>query len=347
MLPVRFGVIRHMRNITSVLVIIVFGYCSIFMFLSNYLYPSTIPIPYPVIEESNNENVTLEDIYISVKTSDITSSRLPIILKTWFQLAKEQTWFFTDSVNETLQTLTNGHMINTKCMIGHIRPGLNCKMGVEYNTYIESNKKWFCHFDDDNYVNVPRLLDVLQKYHWKQYWYLGKRSILKPVTIAYKFRNTTKPWYQTFFFGTGGAGFCLSRPLASKMYPILGKNGFKRLCTILLISDDVCIGFGAKIVMKTQSIFTQVPGFHSHLERMRKISLSKIRNQISFSYKIEGCNNVVNIPGFDVQYDPTRFLSLHCLLFPYFEYCKQPGSNYSIENWTYPPTEAPNTMETK
>lgn len=43
------------------------------------------------IEDSVNKNITLEDIFISVKTSrHYQASRLPVILKTWFQLAKEQ-----------------------------------------------------------------------------------------------------------------------------------------------------------------------------------------------------------------------------------------------------------------
>ncbi|KFM56564.1 Fringe glycosyltransferase, partial [Stegodyphus mimosarum] len=31
--------------------------------------------------------------------------------------------------------------------------------------------------------------------------------------------------------------------------------------------------------------------------------------------------NVVQIDGFDERIDPTRFLSLHCHLFPNFNFC--------------------------
>jgi hypothetical protein len=37
--------------------------------------------------------------------------------------------------------------------------------------------RWFCHFDDDNYVNVPALLDLLARYDPKDHWYLGKPSL--------------------------------------------------------------------------------------------------------------------------------------------------------------------------
>lgn len=43
--------------------------------------------------------------------------------------------------------------------------------------------RWFCHFDDDNYVNVPQLIRMLQKYDWTDDWYLGKPSIKAPLEI--------------------------------------------------------------------------------------------------------------------------------------------------------------------
>lgn len=46
--------------------------------------------------------------------------------------------------------------------------------------------RWFCHFDDDNYVNVPRLLEILSNYNPKKDWYLGKPSIRTPLEILDK-----------------------------------------------------------------------------------------------------------------------------------------------------------------
>ncbi|KXJ81802.1 hypothetical protein RP20_CCG017947 [Aedes albopictus] len=42
---------------------------------------------------------------------------------------------------------------------------------------------WWCHFDDDNYVNVPRLVRLLDEYSPTQDWYLGKPSISSPLEI--------------------------------------------------------------------------------------------------------------------------------------------------------------------
>lgn len=43
--------------------------------------------------------------------------------------------------------------------------------------------RWFCHFDDDNYVNIPRLVDLLNDYSPSVDWYLGKPSIASPLEI--------------------------------------------------------------------------------------------------------------------------------------------------------------------
>ena len=34
--------------------------------------------------------------------------------------------------------------------------------------------QWFCHFDDDVYVNVKQLSNVLQKYNHNEPYYIGR-----------------------------------------------------------------------------------------------------------------------------------------------------------------------------
>lgn len=43
--------------------------------------------------------------------------------------------------------------------------------------------RWFCHFDDDNYVNVPALVRKLRGFDYRQDHYLGKPSIAQPLEI--------------------------------------------------------------------------------------------------------------------------------------------------------------------
>ena len=51
--------------------------------------------------------------------------------------------------------------------------------------------RWFCHFDDDNYVNIPRLGQVLELYDSGKDWYLGKTSIKTPLEFVRK--NNVSP----------------------------------------------------------------------------------------------------------------------------------------------------------
>lgn len=159
----------------------------------------------------------IKSLFISVKTSEkFLVDRIEIILKTWFNLARDSIYFFTDSENHLYQKKTRGHMINTNCSASHNRRALCCKMGVELDAFVRmKEKKWFCHFDDDNYVNVPKLLELVTSYDDKDDWYLGKPSIKVPLQII----NRSNGSKIGFWFATGGAGFCLSRSLVLKMMP--------------------------------------------------------------------------------------------------------------------------------
>ena len=43
--------------------------------------------------------------------------------------------------------------------------------------------RWFCHFDDDNYVNVEALVRTLENFDPEKDWYLGKTSIKDPIEV--------------------------------------------------------------------------------------------------------------------------------------------------------------------
>ncbi|XP_075221072.1 fringe glycosyltransferase [Lycorma delicatula] len=264
----------------------------------------------------------LHEIFISVKTtSNYHKWRLPVILKTWFQLAKQQTWFFTDSDDEEFQKKTNGHMVNTNCSSSHNRKALCCKMSVEFDFFLESDKKWFCHFDDDNFVNVPRLERLLGEFNSQEEWYLGKPSIRAPLEIL---NRETKPLNKgnvSFWFATGGAGFCLSRALALKMMPLASGGKFMSIGEKIRLPDDVTMGYIIEHLLKKP--LTVVDQFHSHLEPMKFLRQDTFHDQITFSYSRYSKDemNVVKIDGFNTRVDPTRFLSLHCFLFPYFPFC--------------------------
>uniref|UniRef100_A0A0A1WQE2 Fringe glycosyltransferase n=1 Tax=Zeugodacus cucurbitae TaxID=28588 RepID=A0A0A1WQE2_ZEUCU len=269
----------------------------------------------------------LDDIFISVKTTkNYHDTRLALIIKTWFQLARDQTWFFTDTDDAYYQEKTKGHLINTNCSQGHFQEALCCKMSAELDVFLASGKKWFCHFDDDNYVNVPRLVKLLDEYSPTVDWYLGKPSIFSPLEIhldsypTSTHKNKTSSEKISFWFATGGAGFCLSRALTMKMLPIAGGGKFISIGRKIRFPDDVTMGFIIEHLLKVP--LRIVENFHSHLEPMEHIRPDTFPDQVSFSYAhMRNQWNVVKVDGFDLAKDPKRFYSLHCKLFPYFSFC--------------------------
>ncbi|CAG0881445.1 unnamed protein product [Cyprideis torosa] len=215
--------------------------------------------------DSRGNFTTLDDIFISVKTTKrYHDTRLELILKTWFNLAPHQTFFFTDGEDPLYARKTGFHLLNSNCSSSHHRRALCCKMAVEFDTFLESNKKWFCHFDDDNYVNVPRLLALLKGYDARHDWYLGKLSIRTPLEIL----NRDLPQQKiSFWFATGGAGFCLSRAMAYRMMPLASGGKFIRIGEKIRLPDDVTIGYIIEHLLGLR--LTVVEEFHSHLEPMK------------------------------------------------------------------------------
>jgi len=265
---------------------------------------------------------SLSDIFISVKTSKkFHKSRLSVVLATWFNQARSSTFFFTDEADPETKKLAGGHLVATKCASDHSRQALCCKMQAELELFLQSEKSWFCHFDDDQYVNVAALESKLRQFDERKDWYLGKPSIGKPLDILDRDDPDTQKRV-SFWFATGGAGFCLSKSLTEKMRKLLATQGrFTEVGDRMRLPDDVTMGYVVEALAKVP--LTKVDEFHSHLEPLRLVN--DLHNQISFSYSTYGDTgekNIVNVDGFSEEEDPTRFLSLHCHLNLHLSQCQ-------------------------
>ncbi|KRX94008.1 Fringe glycosyltransferase, partial [Trichinella pseudospiralis] len=260
------------------------------------------PIPHHPVRDQKTS-----DVFITVKTSArFHQSRIASILDTWFQLAPGDIFFITDQDDKHLSRRTGEHVIATQCRTSHSLLGLCCKMGVEFDSYIRSKRNWFCHFDDDNYVNVPLLKKLLSKYNPDKDWYLGKPSTKMPVHHP---DDKNEP--RKFWFATGGAGFCLSRSLAKKLAPLAADGQFVQVCRRLSLPDDVSMGFLIGHTLATN--LTIVKQFHSHLEPLYTLDHRQLAEQVSLS-------RGVNVPSI-FDNDPSHFKSLHCLLYPEASLC--------------------------
>ncbi|XP_077357813.1 beta-1,3-N-acetylglucosaminyltransferase radical fringe [Festucalex cinctus] len=268
----------------------------------------------------------LKDIFIAVKTTrKYHKSRLELLIQTWISQAKEQTYLFSDGEDKELQMRTGANIINTNCSAAHTRQALCCKMSVEYDKFIESQKKWFCHMDDDNYVILPSLLQLLSSYHHSQDVYLGRPSLDHPIEAAERVKSDGLASAK-FWFATGGAGFCVSRGLALKMSPWASLGNFISTAEKIRLPDDCTIGYIIEALLEVALIHTHL--FHSHLENLQKLPTDSVLEQVTLSYGgYENRRNVVSIVGgFSLVEDPTRFKTVHCRLYPDTDWCPKPKS---------------------
>uniref|UniRef100_A0A8C0MFW0 Fringe-like glycosyltransferase domain-containing protein n=1 Tax=Canis lupus familiaris TaxID=9615 RepID=A0A8C0MFW0_CANLF len=214
----------------------------------------------------------------------------------------------------------DGNVVNTNCSAAHSRQALSCKMAVEYDHFIESGRKWFCHVDDDNYVNVRALLRLLASYPHTQDVYIGKPSLDRPIQATERVsENKVRPVH--FWFATGGAGFCISRGLALKMSPWASRGHFMSTAERIRLPDDCTVGYIVEALLGVPLIRSGL--FHSHLENLQQVPASELREQVTLSYGMfENKRNAIHMKGpFSVEADPSRFRSIHCHLYPDTPWC--------------------------
>ncbi|CAF4441429.1 unnamed protein product, partial [Adineta steineri] len=135
---------------------------------------------------------------------------------------------------------------------------LCCQSASEFHIYFQNENKyeWLCRFDDDQYVNVPLLIDYLKQYSPnEQPLYIGKPSLKEPK----RGRGLE------FWFATYGGGVCYSKSLLHKIYDDIQPNEiFMDGCVSSNFPDDTHIAY---ILRKKYNInLTVANDFHHHIE---------------------------------------------------------------------------------
>ncbi|NWS55412.1 MFNG acetylglucosaminyltransferase, partial [Chunga burmeisteri] len=269
-------------------------------------------------------SLTLGDIFIAVKTTKrFHQSRMELLLDTWISQAREQTYVFTDEEDGALKRRMGDHAIFTNCSAEHSHLALSCKMAAEFDAFLASGRSWFCHLDDDNYLNPRALLKLLSSYSVTWDVYLGKPSLNRPIRASETLPNNQTKSVR-FWFATGGAGFCISRKLACKMVPWASGRNFLTTSELIRLPDDCTVGYIIECKVGGQLVPNAL--FHSHLENLQLIPSSRLTQQVTLSYGVfENKLNVIELSGpFSPQEDPSsRFRSLHCHLYPDTSWCLQ------------------------
>ena len=267
-----------------------------------------------------SSQIRLDDIFFSIKTSGHTEQRMDFLILTWLQRTIKTTTIVSDHSSLALKLRTNYRVKDTDCKSDHSPDGLVCKMAAEFETYLNKASAWWCHFDDDMYVNTNVLLNVLRKFDSdNEDIYIGRTSLKKPLVVVYKGKSST------FWFAHGGCGFCVSRKLAMKMKPFIVNSSFETLNNQIKINDDCLIGFVINYILKVDLIQSNL--FNSHYKtELKRFSLENLRKQVTLSYnknnRVE-INDNINTTYFNVKDDPSRFYTIHCMLYPTTNYCQR------------------------
>ncbi|KAF3854100.1 hypothetical protein F7725_014788 [Dissostichus mawsoni] len=247
----------------------------------------------------------LKDIFIAVKTTrKYHKSRLELLIQTWVSRAKEQTYIFTDGEDKELRMRTGVNIINTNCSAAHTR------------RLCAARCLWFCHVDDDNYVILPSLLQLLSTYHHSQDVYLGRPSLDHPIEAAERVKSdgsvSVKFWWSRFLYQ--------QRP-GTEMSPWASLGNFISTAEKIRLPDDCTIGYIIEALLEVMLTHTHL--FHSHLESLQKLPTDTVLEQVTLSFGgFENRRNVVSIVGgFSLSEDPTRFKTVHCLLYPDTHWC--------------------------
>ena len=180
------------------------------------------------------------------------------------------------------------------------RGALSCKQEAELQLMFQYKARWSCHFDDDTFVNYGQLRKTLESYDETKEIYLGRRSVAKPISISYNYEDNHKQ--SSFVFGTGGAGWCISRPLLIKIEKVLSETTFSDISNQIRLPDDVTVGFVVNELLKIE--LTNDDHFNSHLTNLASLDpTQQVRRWESLRYKNTKTNssilcanaNVVNL----------------------------------------------------
>uniref|UniRef100_A0A452DJH5 LFNG O-fucosylpeptide 3-beta-N-acetylglucosaminyltransferase n=1 Tax=Bos taurus TaxID=9913 RepID=A0A452DJH5_BOVIN len=286
------------------------------------------------------EPLAPRDVFIAVKTTKkFHRARLDLLLETWISRHEEMATWSTPTARQPTaarhcparwpwSTTALSSRGGSECGLwqgpGSIPwwgsgPGGPTRT-VPALTALPPLPRWFCHVDDDNYVNVRALLRLLGSYPHTQDVYLGKPSLDRPIQATERVsENKVRPVH--FWFATGGAGFCISRGLALKMSPWASGGHFMSTAERIRLPDDCTIGYIVEALLGVPLVRCGL--FHSHLENLQQVPASELHEQVTLSYGMfENKRNSVHIKGpFSVEADPSRFRSVHCHLYPDTSWC--------------------------
>ncbi len=255
----------------------------------------SISISFLLIRLKTQENISfsstiIDQTIILIRTSHYCQLRLDYLRQSWIPTSfSEQSniYILTDNISKySNKILLNSfkNIIEANCSETHNRFDLCCKTAHEFELFYNlsqknSNLRWMCRFDDDQYVNLNNLYTLLSKIDSSKPYYVGRRGKY--------FRSKIPRQNRTYLFATYGAGVCFSRPLLEKLRPYVNKTIFPYGCINGTVSDDGYVGYFIGLILNI-SLFSLNDLFHSHLEQLdnsfRLFNIEYLQKSITFGF---------------------------------------------------------------
>ena len=256
-------------------------------------------------------------------------------------------------------------LVDSDCPPGHSIEGLCCKTSKEivyYHRY--SHADWMCHLDDDNYLNYPALVGYLKQHNATEDHFIGYGSVKWPVYTNKEYKPPKKiqkpklgrkgvtismdvptPAEQKkaglvqVSYATGGAGWCLSRPLVERGIELFTK--FVGECKDLDLPDDITLGYVIQEKLKVDMKLERK--LHSHLDEQRFSSRDEALEQLTFgagngNYNlVRDASKLKGAEKRQAELDAKRkSMGLRKFILPSW-----PGSHLVNETTGHPPMEDP------
>lgn len=271
---------------------------------------------------ADQSKTSIRILYVVRTNFHFYPRRLIYLLQTWISLIFNDVFFVTDI---SLPHIPDNQTIITKQTCGsdaHAMGILCCKTAHDFLLFRKyvSDYHWFCHFDDDQYVNVEKLEEYLSTFDSSEPYYIGRTSWSDSL------KRSKEPFPNPFWFATLGAGVCLSKATVYRLQPFVhNASQFVDGCIRENYHDDIYLGFLLSGYLNIN--LTKTDRFHSHLEEDfysdRKIFLQTFTNQITFGFRSPNRYPYFLPLLYPVNQDPYRIRTLHCLLYPTIKECQK------------------------
>ena len=270
----------------------------------------------------DQQSRSIRIMHVIRTNSHFYHKRLIYLLQTWITLVIDDVFFVSDVL---LPNVSHDQTILTKTTCGsdaHSMGVLCCKTAHDFLLFqrYSSHYDWFCHFDDDQYVNVNQLKEYLTTLDSSQPYYVGRPS------WPHALQRSKAPFPYPFWFATLGAGVCLSKRTVYLLKPYIQTTSqFVDGCLRENYHDDIYLGFLLHGYLNIS--LTKTDRFHSHLEKnfynQQQTFLRTFNDQITFGFRSPDRYPHFLPLLYPLNQDPFRIRTLHCLLFTQINECQR------------------------